>query len=100
MNGMIQTFGLMKRIESIAAVPKSVTNVADISRLPTSSWLSRSQSVGAISPGGRLGASLIALVWRLAESQASTRAEAPSSASNAARMSTCWPTKIGVSRSV
>jgi hypothetical protein len=40
MNGMIQTFGLMKRIESIAAVPKSVTNVADISRLPTSSWLS------------------------------------------------------------
>jgi hypothetical protein len=29
-------FGVMKRIESVAAVPKSVTNVADIRRLPTS----------------------------------------------------------------
>jgi hypothetical protein len=28
----------MKRIDSAAAVPKSVTNVADISRFPTSSW--------------------------------------------------------------
>jgi hypothetical protein len=38
-NGTIQMFGVMKRIESAAAVPKSVTNVADIKRLPTSARL-------------------------------------------------------------
>jgi hypothetical protein len=40
MNGRIQMFGLMNRIDSAATVPKSVTKVADVSRLPTSSWLS------------------------------------------------------------
>ena len=36
-NGTIQIVGLMKRIVSPATVAMSVTNVADISRLPTSS---------------------------------------------------------------
>jgi len=39
-NGTIQRLGLMNRIDSAAAVPKSVTNVADIRRLPVSVWLS------------------------------------------------------------
>src|SRR5438477_1443614 len=59
-----------------------------------------SQSVEAISPGGRLGASLIALGGMLAQDDASTCEGAPSRASSAARISTWRPTKIGVSRSV
>ena len=37
--GTIQRFGETNRIDSAAAVPKSVTNVADISRLPINVWL-------------------------------------------------------------
>jgi hypothetical protein len=36
---MNQRLGVMNRIESAAAVPKSVTKVADMIRLPITVWL-------------------------------------------------------------